>query len=381
MGAIYSNKNVRAISLGFFFIFFGFDASQQYLIPLLKLEGKEEMAFTSLLLIYGAFLLSGLIAPNLIPKLGLKKSLFLGSAAYVLFILSLTTLHEPIIYASAIIVGIGAGFLWNASGQIIAAASGAHTLGSNLGLQYSSLLLGAMAGVGTGALLVSRISFEGLFLFFALAAGLGSLFLLQVEDLPPTQPDRKWRIGYVFHKKFLLLFPLVFAGYFLIAHTFTAINLVILNLFGLTWVGILSTMLKITIVAGALVIGKISDIYQKEKILYVLLLTAIIGIALFLLGKTVIVFALGIIFIGLFISSVYPLTLSLLKEASSKEEFQFALGSFHVYLTIAVLSSIGLSSAIDPKLSFAPALLAIVLAFPALQLFKKQNLKKAEGAE
>ena len=40
------NRNVWLASFGMFFVFMGFDAAQQYLIPILKIRGQENLALS-----------------------------------------------------------------------------------------------------------------------------------------------------------------------------------------------------------------------------------------------------------------------------------------------------------------------------------------------
>ena len=53
------NKQILWLSLGFFFIFFGYNAVQQYITSFFSERGVPEIGFQSLIIVYLSFLISG----------------------------------------------------------------------------------------------------------------------------------------------------------------------------------------------------------------------------------------------------------------------------------------------------------------------------------
>ncbi len=375
MKDILSNKNVLFTSIGFFLVFFGFGAAQQYLVPLLKLQGKEDLALISLLLLYSSFLITGIIAPKIIDRLGLKKSVLLGSTTYWIFTLGVITNSSPILFVASVLIGVGAALLWISSGQIIADSSTKHTLGRNLGFQFSTYLLGNLFGIAFGALLLDIVTFNQFYIYFSIAIFLSLPFFVGIKLTKQTIPDKKFKPFYIFDKKLLFLFPIIFAAYFLMAQAFASISLIILSLFGIAYVGILSTISRISGVISAFAIGKFSDMYKKENILYVLTLIGMTGVLLFIVTSEIVFVTLGVILLGLFISAAYPVCLSLLKRTVPEKEYIYALGGFHVYTTIAVLGALSSALYLSPKVSLLPGLIFLILSFPAVFLFGKKYSK------
>lgn len=108
-----TNKNVLLVSFGFFWLFGGYAAAQQYLVPLFALQGRTHLALSSLLTLYTAFLFANIFVPKLITILGLRFSLMLGAVGFAGFITSVATNTGVIfIYLTSILAGIGSSLVW-----------------------------------------------------------------------------------------------------------------------------------------------------------------------------------------------------------------------------------------------------------------------------
>ncbi|MCX6723534.1 MAG: hypothetical protein NT094_05775 [Candidatus Staskawiczbacteria bacterium] len=151
-----SRRNILFISIAFFFIFFGFGTAQQYLVILFSAQGRGGLALSSLFILYGSFLLTGIVVAKIIPWLGgLKKSLIFGSLTYFLFVASVAVNNMFFLYAASVLVGVGAGLLWVSSGQIITDSSGEHTVGRNLSFQMIGMYSGNILGIYSGSYVVN----------------------------------------------------------------------------------------------------------------------------------------------------------------------------------------------------------------------------------
>lgn len=365
------NKNVLFTCIGFFWIFLGFNGAQQYLVPLLKIQGKNDLALTSLILLYGSFLVSGFFAPKIISSLRLKRSLIIGSLTYLLFVVSVVFINAYILVITSTLIGIGASLLWVSSGKIITDSSTIADSGKNLGIQLASVFIGSLIGITMGGLLLNSLTFGSLYMLFSLAIliGIPFLFLIKIKD--KTVRDDNFNLSYLFKKKLLFIFPVIFASYFLGAQTFSSMNEIILSKFGISSVGIFSILLYMSTVTGALIIGKLSDIYDKKIVLYTLMTIGAVGSTIFIAGSLFFWVIVGTILLGLYLSGTYPVALSLLRENMDKNEYIYGIGAFQIYGNLGVV--IALFSALNfPTLNvFIAGIAFLLLAFPAFYFYNK----------
>lgn len=370
------NLNVLFVSIGFFFVFLGFGPSQQYLIPLLKIQGEQNLAFASLIILYAFFLISGIFSPKIIDKIGAKNTLIIGALTYSLYSLSVILEQNLIFYISSALLGIGAGFLWVSAGKIIAESSEPDETGRNFGFQYSLLMAGNFLGIGVGGFLFKIIPFHYLYILYAAITFLSIPFLIKIKSenqtpLPDSLKETKLDISLLFSKKLLVLFPIIFSSYFVLAQTFAAINLIVLQFFGLGLVGFFATIFWISNIVGSFAVGKISDIFKKNIILIFLAFCGLAGVLIFLNTKSAIFFGTGMILSGIFTAGIYPVCLSLLKQNMPSEEYTKAVGVFQVYSTVGVLSALISAKFFIPKISFFPGIIFLLTSIFLLFFLKR----------
>ena len=149
-------------------------------------------------------------------------------------------------------------------------------------------------------------------------------------------------------------------------------NEVILSKFGILYVGVFAVCLQVSIVIGALTIGKMSDIYDKRFILYILMALGGIGAAIFISSSLFFWVLVGTIILGLYLSGTYPVALSLLRTSLSKNEYIYGLGGFQVYGNIGTV--IALFSAQNfPTLNiFIAGIIFLLLASLSFYLYNKK---------
>jgi len=368
----WKNKNILYTSLGLFWVFFGFAAAQQYFVPLLKLQGRASLALTSLLILYIVFLFSGVIAPKIINHYGTKRSLILGAITYGLFSLSIMVNNVPLLICGSILIGFGASLLWVSTGQIITHFSERERVGRNLGFQSSLVLFGTLCGISLGGLLINFLSFQELYLLFSFAIFFGLFFLFKIENDSASVSANKYSPLYLFKPKLLFLFPLIFAAYFFAGQSFSAINLVVLGLYGIGYVAIAAMVYRVSIVLGSLNAGRLVDRYSKEKVIMVSASLGIIGVLLFINTSSLLMLLAGLVFLGLFFSTAYPACLALLREHSPEDEYINYLGSFHVYTNVATVSALVTTKFLDSRQGFEIGLAMLILALPSIFLFQKR---------
>ncbi len=365
-------RNVVLVSCAFFFIFFGFGTAQQYLVILFSELGHGSLALTSLLLLYSAFLLTGIIVPKFVPILGgLKSSLILGACTYVFFSVAVALDIVPLLLFASVVIGIGAGFLWVTSGKIITDSSEAHAVGQNLSLQQIGMYSGNILGVWIGGFLVQTLSLQNMFALLAFVTFLGTVLLFFVLPVREDVQTRPFKPYYLFAPHMLMLLPLIFGAYYLQAQVFTAMNLAIVGLVGIGFIPLIISVLKVSNIIGSFSSGTLSGWYSKSGLLITLVAIALCGIVVFTLFSTLSSLLLGAILLGFSMAAIYPVALAWLKEKLPGDEYLYALSTFHVYTNIAVLGAIGVNLYLPAQTSFIPGALALLLAIPGIIMFQK----------
>jgi MFS family permease len=112
------------------------------------------VAFRGNVLVYGFFTVSSVVAAALLPTLAARRSLVLGTLGYVVYALALwnlTTSHSPdtaaaLFYTGSGVLGISAGFLWTAQGQMIMSYATPQNQGRYISTFWIIFNLGATSG-------------------------------------------------------------------------------------------------------------------------------------------------------------------------------------------------------------------------------------------
>lgn len=371
-----TKRNIFLIPLSFFFIFFGFGTAQQYLVILFTAQGRGNLALVSLFILYTTFLATGVVAAKIIPWLGgLKKSLLIGAFTYALFTASVAVNSAMLLYITSIIIGIGAGLLWISSGQIIRDSSAAQDVGRNFAYQTIGLYIGNILGVNIGLYLVQAFSAERVYFILTVSILLGlfvNFLVIPVKEGIEPSPFKPY---YMFNKNMLMLLPLIFSAYFLQAQVFTAINLIIVSLFGLGSIGLAITAIKVSNIVGSLSGGKISGRYNKSSLLIFMVLMALLGVALMIWTHSLTFIILSAILLGFSMAVIYPVCLAWLNETIPAENYIYALGVFHVYSNLGIISAITANLKLSSGVSFIPGIIALALAIPGIIMFKQAAKK------
>ncbi len=370
--ASHEARNVLNISLSFFFIFFGFGTAQQYLTVLFREQGREGLALVSLLLLYGVFMATSIVVPKLIPFLGgLKKSLIIGACTYVLFVFSIALDNVPVLLAASVIIGVGAGLLWIASAQIISDSSSMHTVGRNLGLQSVGLYCGNILGIYAGGYMAATFSTSGMYLVLGVVTALGIVPLLAITPAKEEVKQRPFRFGYMLDRRMLAIFPLLFGSYYLLAQVFTGMNAVIVSLLGVGSLPFLISVVKLSNIAGSFGSGTLSGWMSEIKLLLALTLMALFGIGFFVMAQLLIPLLIAAVLLGFSMASIYPVTLTLLKDTLPAEQYLYAIGVFNFYNNFGVIVALAANGLLSASTSFIPGAVALFVAIPGLFLFKR----------
>ncbi|KAI1707984.1 ion channel regulatory protein UNC-93 domain-containing protein [Ditylenchus destructor] len=125
--------NVIQLGIGFFFIFFAFNAQSFIEEPVV---GKYD-GYTSLAIIYFSFTASNLIAAPIVAFLKARWSMVFGAATYALFQMGFLFLNTPYLLISSAILGLGAAVIWTAQGKYLTLNSTEGTASKNSGVFWA----------------------------------------------------------------------------------------------------------------------------------------------------------------------------------------------------------------------------------------------------
>ncbi|MCX6723535.1 MAG: MFS transporter [Candidatus Staskawiczbacteria bacterium] len=183
--------------------------------------------------------------------------------------------------------------------------------------------------------------------------------------------NRPFKPYYLFNRKMLALFPLIFGANFLQAQVFTAMNIIIVSLFGMGLVAFFVFLIKISNIIGSFSSGTLAGWFSKMVLLVILIFMSLGGIFLLVGTHTRVWVLLGVILSGFAMAAIYPVCLVWLKEKFPAEEYLYALGIFHVYNNLGVLGAILSNLKMSAEFSFVPGIAAFFLALPGIALFNK----------
>ena len=103
-----------------------------------------------------------------------------------------------------------------------------------------------------------------------------------------------------------MLFPLIFAADFLQAQVFTAINLIVVSLLGLSSIAFVITIIKISNAVGSFSSGPLAARYNKPTTLYLLVVMAFAGSLVFISAGTLYPILSGALLLGIAMAAIYP---------------------------------------------------------------------------
>ncbi|KAF8382091.1 hypothetical protein PRIPAC_71233 [Pristionchus pacificus] len=128
---------VAQCGLGLCLILFAFLAMSSIEETTLKDMSEQDPSISpkagyySQTIIYGAFVISNLIAPPIVAIIGCRWSLVVGSVGYTIFMSQFLYLSNWTLYAGSALEGFAAGLMWTASGYYMALNSNETTVGRN----------------------------------------------------------------------------------------------------------------------------------------------------------------------------------------------------------------------------------------------------------
>lgn len=164
---------------------------------------QPHVAFAGNALVYLSFAVCSLLATALVPVVGLRRALTLGSLGYVVYAASLWNMHNAglaslqLYYGACIVLGIAAGFLWTAQGVMLLSYSRTESRGESVSRFWIIFNLGAAAGgvlsfalnFSSGAALQAS---NAMYVAFLLLMGCGVVLAYSViVDVDAVERDEK----------------------------------------------------------------------------------------------------------------------------------------------------------------------------------------------
>ena len=165
-------------AISFAIIFSAYNTLQNYASTLFPGNLGQE----SLGVLYAVAGVTVFTGPALTHVFGTRLVMFGGALCYVVYLVSLIWLSEPLVLATSVIIGWGAAVLWIALGVFLTENSTQATYATNTGLFWSIFQFNNIIGNLTTYFVISNIDPQKvtavLYLGFAVVAGVGTLGLL-----------------------------------------------------------------------------------------------------------------------------------------------------------------------------------------------------------
>lgn len=370
----WQNRNILLVSVGFFLIFFGYGAAQQFIIPIFKTFGGETIALTSLIILYTTFAFGTILSPKLISKFGSRRSFVISSIVYATFVFSISFGNQYLLYLVSFLQGLAGSMLFVNVGSYIIRVTKPKERGESFGFQTSLFILGNLLGTAATTFLLNFVTTQNIFLILSAFSFSGLIPFLGVKDLKTKISGRSFSDVYkVFlDKKIALLIPAIFITFFLWAQMFSSVNLIIQKSFGLQYVGIAGTLFYLIFFFSAYIVGYLTKNFKKQNMLAVLLTLGVVGIATFIMQINLVFAFLSIVLMSIFISTGFPVALNLMKDIS-KFDSETVAGAFNLVNSIGVLGSLIsvtiLKEIVSLNIAFVLGLISIASLF--LILVKK----------
>lgn len=372
------NREIKILSLAFFFISLGFNAVQQYVTSYFARIGMAEIGFHSLILIYLFFILSNPLSAYFVSKYGSRKCTAYGSLFYFLFIITLLTKLPVIIYFSSVLIGIAASFLWTGANCYLIKVSEKDSYGKNSGFFSSFQSLGSALGVIILGFLVGRFLFKLPFLAFSLFPIIGFFLLLTTKEVASDrQINRFSLIGKsITSVTALKLSSIYFATSFIYGLAIGIIPIQIKNTIGISYVGVLSALFYILPIFFSYFFGKLSDIEGRQKIITFSYILLAIGLVFLFYSNYVFALVIGIFFLALNSAIIKPILYALVGDVSTKENMEFITALFWMVQNAGVVSALVISSLVKTEGIFIGSILVVIISFMILLPLLKLNLEE-----
>jgi len=340
--------DIRFLGFAFFLIFLGYSGVQHYVTPYFSETGNSNVGFESLLIIYAFFLIASPAAAVFISNRGAKHTMMLAAVFYSLFILSLLTGSQTMLYICSALLGAAAAFLWNGHSIYALRSSGSAHFGRTFGLLESFKAAGSALSPLLLAIIVSNYSFMAGFLIFAVAPLLGIFALSRISDVRSDHSLHHPKFAKAGLKSLTMIRLSIF--WFTMSFIFgLAIGVIPIDIgrtFGLFYVGMIQTITYTSSILLGYFFGHASDRVGRAK--SILFIYAAIASGLIFISFPGPVFLLAGVTLVVFTSTASKsVSGALIGDTVTEENFEIATSFFWMVQNVGTVSALLLSRALN----------------------------------
>lgn len=366
------SKDVRWLSLGFLLLFFGFDGVQQYVTIFFKNVNATQVGFTSLVIIYAAFMLVNPLSPIVINRLGSRRTLLLTFGAYAVYCLGLLTKTPALIYTLSILAGVAAGVLWPAQNSYLIRASESTEYGKNAGFFGMNFAIGAGFGVLIMGQLIPRTGPETAFTLFALIIALAGFCFWRLHDVRGEAATRGSMVKMLRSTTAVRYSMLWLAFNFIQGLVIGIIPLKISEVISVSAVGPLIALFYISPIAFSYLVGKRSDATGRRGWTWLMLALCAAGLLVTMYANTALLLIAGVIILALNFGISRTIAFALVGDVTNKDNTENFAALVWAVQAGAMLLAILLSSLLAGKVLYLSALAitvtSIVIVLPLLSV-------------
>ena len=372
------NKNIIILSLGFLFIFLGFASVQSYVTTFFSEQGKANVGFISLILIYLFFAIGNTFSALFISKYGEKKAIIIGSIFYSLYIFSLLTNSISLVYIFSALLGLAASLLWIGQSNYLIKISKETHYGRNSGVFNTIQLTGSAIGLIALGILIKTFSYKLPFLIYAIAPLIGFILLFGLKDLGIEYKQSNFKLikKAMKNKTALRLSTIWFAFHFTFGLTIGIIPLQVKDVLGVTYVGILSSVFYIFPILFSYLVGYLSDIFGRKKAVLFIYLASILGLVLLYINDNVILLVLGVVFLALSSAIVKTINSPLIGDFTTNKNIGFLTALFFAVQHIGVVTSLILAKSMQNDIVYLISIFVIIASFIMIYPLFKLNFNE-----
>lgn len=379
------NKNIIWLSFCFAIFFFGVNGASQFFVVYYDQLGLKNVALMAMVVIYTAMMISSLIAPFIIGRFGLKRSMIISGLSYLFFIFGVISKNPSILYVTAILTGFFATLLVIARGTYLlkcAEDDKSFSYGEAIGAQDSIRAIGSTLGIIIIGFASQFLNFDKLLIF------LGFMILLSVVLFSKLKPLKKEarliplrRINQVLSKKsFWLIVPIFFATNFMLGITRSTIPLILSN-YGFGIIGLIISIFSFGPILFSISLGKISDLKgggHRKTVLLTALAGGIIASIILLISEQLIFIALATLLVTILFSAGVSAGGGLIGEIFPEQEWETAQGLASTFGTLGVITPFLSEQFLPREQTIYIIILSCIVAFVSL-LFLKRTKSKHEN--
>ena len=338
-------KDVKILSLAFLFIFLGYNSIQQYVTTFFADSGIIDLGFQSLILVYLFFTLSDPLSAVAVSKIGSKRCMVAASFFYSLFIILLLTKSAGLIYLGSSVLGVAASLLWTGQNSYLIRVSGKKVYGRNSGFFYTLLFLGSALGVVAIGFAAPYLQFSLVFLAFSALPLVGLLLLTRIKDVRTEKQANHLKLikKSITSHTALKLSSIWFVMEFISGLVIGIIPLVIKDVLGVAYIGLLSSVFYVMPIFLSYIFGRTSDIKGRKFMVVVSYALLVAGLLSMSFSGQPLFLVSGILIFSVVLSIITPIRDALAGDVTTKRNLEYFVSLVWMVRNIGVVAALALS--------------------------------------